>query len=116
MEQKIINFNTFKLTAIIDEDGTAWIAVKPIIDAIGLHADSAVLGIKNDEILGAIHGIRHGLDAANRSFPMVCLPIHHVHGWLFKIETAKVKTFYSCLSANVSLHFMSISWVHQEMW
>lgn len=90
MNTKIIKFHEEELLAVEVNEGW-YVAVKPIIDAIGLHADSAVKGIKNDEILGSSHAIYHVLDASGRQFPMVCLPIQHVHGWLFSIQAAKVK-------------------------
>lgn len=90
MKTEIIQFRNASLLVEVDENGTPWVAVKPIIDAIGLHADSALRGIKNDEILGSVHAVRRVRDAHNRGNDMVCLPIEHVHGWLFGIDASKV--------------------------
>lgn len=49
MKTEIINFKNAVIYAVVDEDGIIWVAVKTIADAIGLHADSAVRGIKNTE-------------------------------------------------------------------
>jgi|GEM_PF-2754678 hypothetical protein len=87
---EIIKFNKIHLQCFIDPDGSVHVALKPIINAIGLHADSAWLGIKNDPILGAKHSVRRGLDAKNRRFPMQTLPMQYVHGWLFQIDVSKV--------------------------
>lgn len=86
----IVKFHSTKIQCITDPDGTVHVALKPIMDAIGLHANSAWLGIKNDPILGAKHSVRRGLDAKNRQFPMQTLPIEYVHGWLFQIDASKV--------------------------
>jgi hypothetical protein len=86
----IVKFHSTKIQCITDPDGSIHVALKPIMDAIGLHADSAWLGIKNDSILGAKHSVRRGLDAKNRQFPMQTLPIEYVHGWLFSIDASKV--------------------------
>ena len=87
---KIVKFHQTKIQCIIDSDGTIQVALKPIMDSIGLHADSAWKSIKNDPILGAKHAVRRGLDAKNREFPMQTLPIEFVHGWLFSIDASKV--------------------------
>ncbi len=86
----IVKFHQTKIQCICDIDGTIHVALKPIMDAIGLHANSAWLGIKNDPILGPKHAVRRGLDAKNRLFPMQTLPIEFVHGWLFSIDASKV--------------------------
>jgi hypothetical protein len=86
----IVKFHQTKIQCIVDPDGSINVALKPIMDAIGLHADSAWKSIKNDPILGAKHGVRRGLDAKKREFPMQTLPIEYVHGWLFSIDSSKV--------------------------
>lgn len=90
-KSETIMFHQTEINCIIDPDGTIRVALKPIMDAIGLHADSAWKSIKKDPILGANHAVRHALDAQNRQFPMQTLPIEHVHGWLFGIDSSKVK-------------------------
>ena len=88
----IVKFHQTKIQCIIDPDGSIHVALKPIMDGIGLHADSAWKSIKNDPILGAKHGVRRGLDAKKRGFPMQTLPIEYVHGWLFSIDASKVSS------------------------
>lgn len=90
MKSELIKFHDTEILAV-ESNGQWWIAIKPIAEAIGLHADSAARGIRNDEILGATHTIQYVLDASGREFPMVCLPIQHIHGWLFSIQSGKVK-------------------------
>ncbi len=86
----VVKFHSTKIQCIIDPDGAIQVALKPIMDSIGLHADSAWKSIKNDPILGAKHAVRRGLDARKREFPMQTLPIEYVHGWLFSIDASKV--------------------------
>src|SRR5690606_6504773 len=57
---------------------------------IGLHYKSVHLKIKNDEILGGASCLRGMHDASGRVQRMVCLPIEHIHGWLFSIDVKKV--------------------------
>ncbi len=89
-ETKLVKFHDTKLICITD-NGVLMVAIKPICDAIGLHADSALNAIKKDEILGPEHGIYHVQVEENQSRKYITLPIQHVHGWLFSIQSAKVK-------------------------
>lgn len=94
----VIRFHDAELLGEQDGD-SVWIPVRPICEAIGIHTEKQTNRIKEDEILGPIHTVRYALDAANRQFPMVCLPIGYVHGWLFSIDPNKVR-------ANVKPHLL----------
>lgn len=72
------------------EENIVWIPVKPICDAIGVRAEDYIKAINQDEILSGVRALRPVRDASGRLQDMVCLPLHHVHGWLFSIQTAKV--------------------------
>lgn len=88
----IVKFHQTKIQCCIDPDGVVYVALKPICDAIGIHADKAYESIKRDKILGAKATVRWVLDAKKRKFPMQTLPIEFVHGWLFSIDASKVST------------------------
>lgn len=87
-----VTFHSTKLRCIVEPNGVILVPIRPICDAIGLHVDSAWSSIKNDEILGSVHALRHGRDSKNRKNLMTYLPIEHVHGWLFSIQTSKVSS------------------------
>lgn len=91
MKTEIILFEKNELVTVSDDNETIYVAIKPICDAIGLHADSAVRGIKNHPVLGAWHTVQHVMTDKNRAYPHSCLPIEYVNGWLFSIDINKVK-------------------------
>jgi hypothetical protein len=90
MKTEIIKFHESEIIAL-QEGADLLVAVKPICDAIGLNYSSAYTSIKNDEILGGAYAIRHTHDSSGRVQEMICLSIQHMHGWLFGIQTSKVK-------------------------
>jgi hypothetical protein len=79
------------ITCIVDVTGEIYVPIKPICDAIGIHAESALRSIKNDPILGDNHTVRLGYDTLGRQKQMYYLPIHMLNGWLFGIDVSKVK-------------------------
>lgn len=91
MENQIVVFNDQEILCLKTPDGTIWIAVKTLCQAIGLDADWAVRALKKHPVLGSTQCVHNVLDASGRMFPMVCLPLHLVNGWLFSIEIGKVK-------------------------
>jgi hypothetical protein len=90
MKTELIKFHDSEILAV-EVSGQWWIAIKPIAEAIGLNAQSAQRGIKNDEILGEVCTDQYAPDAKNVLQPMFCVPIEYIQGWLFGIETGKVK-------------------------
>jgi len=90
MKQEMIKFNGTSLLVTVDPDGTPWIAVKQVMEAIGLNVKSGVESLKNDEILGPATALRRVLDGQNRMFDMLCLPLHYFNGWLFSIQVSRV--------------------------
>lgn len=88
---EIIKFNNKELITV-DNGEKVFFAVKPVCDDIGLDADSAIRNIKNDEILGAEACIFNIQVGDNQGRNMVCLPIQLLNGWLFSIQSSKVKT------------------------
>jgi hypothetical protein len=90
MKSEIVKFQSSELICIkINE--RVYVAVKPICETIGLHADSAARSIKNDAILGSEHTVQHVQIGTNQSREYLLLPIEHIHGWLFGIDFKKVK-------------------------
>jgi hypothetical protein len=90
MKTELVKFHDTEILAV-NVDSQWWIAIKPIAEAIGLNADSAVRGIKNDEILGQLYTDQYTVGADLKQRSMVCLPIEYIQGWLFGVETGKVR-------------------------
>jgi hypothetical protein len=86
----VVKFHQSKISCSIDQTGQVWVGINPICEAIGLDVKRALLTIKQDTILGAKVSEQTLLDAKNRKFPMQCIPIEYVHGWLFLIQENKV--------------------------
>jgi len=87
---ELVNFNKTKIPCAIDADGSIFVGIRPICEAIGMDTKKAVLSMKEDTILKAKVTERYLLDASNRKFPMQCIPIQYLHGWLFSISENKV--------------------------
>jgi hypothetical protein len=76
--------------ACVQIDGEYYVAIKPISEAIGLRHDSALEGIKSDEILSQLYGVRRMVAGDNKEREMGCLPLAYLNGWLFTIDANKV--------------------------
>jgi hypothetical protein len=90
MKTEIVKFYDDEILASIDNNGRAYVAVRTIANLIGLHADSALTGIKNDEILCELLVEYRGTGADGKQYMMQFLPLDHVNGWLFSIALNKV--------------------------
>jgi hypothetical protein len=90
MKTEIVKFYDDEILASIDKNGRQYVAVRTIANLIGLHADSALTGIKNDEILCELLVEYRGTGADGKQYMMQFLPIDHVNGWLFSIALNKV--------------------------
>ena len=67
------------------------VVIKSIADAIGLHAQSALSSLRNDEILGKYLSERHVISSKKGPKKRIMMPIERVEGWLFSIDSKKVK-------------------------
>jgi hypothetical protein len=90
MKTEIVKFYEDEITAYVNENSRPYVAVRTMANTIGLHADSALTGIKNDEILSESLVEQHGTGADGKRYLMQFLPIDHVAGWLFSIDVNKV--------------------------
>lgn len=84
-----VNFHNQSLITL-QKDGIAYVAMKPICENIGLNWDAQRQRISRDEVLaqGAViitAPTKGGLQE------MLCLPIHYLNGWLFGVDTNRVK-------------------------
>ncbi|OOR87086.1 phage antirepressor N-terminal domain-containing protein [Moraxella bovis] len=84
-----VNFHNQSLLTL-QKDGIAYVAMKPICENIGLNWDAQRQRINRDEVLAQGTVIitaptKGGLQE------MLCLPIHYLNGWLFGVDTNRVK-------------------------
>ncbi|MGE4301961.1 MAG: phage antirepressor N-terminal domain-containing protein [Victivallaceae bacterium] len=90
MEQTIqIDFHDDKITVLV-ENGTPFIAIRPIAEAFGLVWSSQLRAIKNDEVLGTCVSHKN-TQVGSQKRRMVFLPLNLFHGWLFTINPAKCR-------------------------
>lgn len=84
--KKFIEFNG-QILHFVAIDGTYWIAIKPICDALEIEYTRAFKTIKSDPILSDVLAKQPMRDTKNRLQEMVALPEKYVYGWLFSIRS-----------------------------
>ena len=108
--EKFLEFNGKKII-FLSIEGTYWIALKPILEALNMDADRSIKNLKNDPILGSERSIqtvqtiviRKDIGSVNQPKPMMCLPEKYIYGWIFSLRsdsqelTAFKKTCYELL-------------------
>jgi len=88
-----IEFHGDYLTAIFDGE-TVWVAVKPIIENLGLKWEGQYRKIFADPVLSQVVGQKpttsKGKDGKVYQVEMLCLPLEYINGLLFKINPNKI--------------------------
>jgi hypothetical protein len=99
VEQKEIEFYGDAITAVLSEDGTVYVPIRPICDALGVAWDSQRRRIYRDPIL--TEGVKSvtvtvtDIDPSSRrphSSEMIALPLDYLNGWLFGMNADRVKS------------------------
>ncbi|MPW92202.1 hypothetical protein CPI14_08645 [Moraxella catarrhalis] len=84
-----VNFHNQTLITL-EKDGNHYVAMKPICENIGLSWNAQFERIKRDEVLS--EGIRMIRTPTKGGFQdVVCLPLTLLNGWLFGVDTNRVK-------------------------
>jgi len=81
-----LDFNG-KSISILLADGTWWIALKPICEALDINFDRQYKNLMDDEILSQLYAKQHTVGADDKLREMVCLPEKFIYGWLFSIRS-----------------------------
>jgi hypothetical protein len=84
--EKFLEFNG-KVIYFLAKDGTYWIAIKPICEALDVNFNAQYQNIKSDQILKAAYAVQHMQVDQVQVRKYVCLPEFYVYGWLFKIKS-----------------------------
>lgn len=82
-----INFHGTPIT-VIEKDGTQYVAMKPIVKAMGLHWGQQTENIKKDPVLSKVLVLHEYLTDGGKQ-QMLCLPLDFLNGWLFKIPATR---------------------------
>tara|TARA_R110002050_G_scaffold243066_1_gene379388 strand:+ start:11542 stop:12081 length:540 start_codon:yes stop_codon:yes gene_type:complete len=88
-QQKFLEFNG-KNIVFLDVEGTYWIALKPILDALEMDADRSIKRMKKDPILGparSIQTVQVPENSENQGRNMTCLPEKYIYGWIFSLRS-----------------------------
>lgn len=86
--EKFLEFNGKRISILL-ADGTWWVAVKPICDALDVSYSGQFERIQRHAILSQLFVKHEWLAADNRLREMVCLPEKYVYGWLFSVNSDK---------------------------
>ncbi len=89
MVSTIATINNSKIVVI--ENGEKRVAVKPICQALGIDYSRQLKKLKEDEILSSVVGAMPTTGTDGKTYEMVTIPFKFVFGWLFRINSAKVK-------------------------
>ncbi|AIT43378.1 phage antirepressor N-terminal domain-containing protein [Moraxella catarrhalis] len=85
-----VNFHNQTLITL-EKDGNHYVAMKPICENIGLDWASQLTRIKRDEVLNSVIVMITTTGADRKIYKMLCLPIQYLNGWLFGVDTNRVK-------------------------
>ena len=84
LHQKFLEFNGNKII-FLNAEGEYWIALKPILEVLGMDADSSIKTTKNDPFLGgwtSLQTVQVSKNGVNQGRKMVCLPEKYIYGWI----------------------------------
>ena len=84
--EKFLEFNG-KRISILNADGTWWVAVKPICEALGVDFEKQRERINRHPILSQLPTKRGVVAADGKIREMLCLPEMYIFGWLFCINS-----------------------------
>lgn len=80
-----ISFNNQSLITI-EQNGSHYVAMKPICENIGLSWEPQLLRIKRDNVLSSTMIVMIIVAEDGKKREMICLPIEYLNGWLFGID------------------------------
>lgn len=89
MENKICRINGIEIVAV-EKDGTVYVPIKPICEAIGIDDKAQRDKIQTDEFFSSTGGIIPSVGADGKSREMFCLQLKDTYGWLATINPGKV--------------------------
>ncbi|UYZ99669.1 phage antirepressor N-terminal domain-containing protein [Moraxella bovis] len=85
-----VNFHNQSLITL-QKDGVAYVAMKPICENIGLDWTAQRQRLVRDEVLNSTMVMITTVATDGKMRELLCLPIHYLNGWLFGVDTNRVK-------------------------
>ncbi len=95
IEQRTVEFYDDEITAVLAEDGTVYVPVRPICELIGVDWNGQRRRINRDPVLSA-ETVSVDVTSTQGSAPpqrrkMLCLPLDYVSGFLFGLNADRVR-------------------------
>ena len=85
-----VSFNNQSLITI-EQNGSHYVAMKPICENIGLSWEPQLLRIKRDNVLSSTMIVMIIVAEDGKKRERICLPIEYLNGWLFGIDINRCK-------------------------
>jgi hypothetical protein len=76
---------------VIENDNQKYVAMKPIVEALGLSWRDQQRIIESDPVLSSVKGVAPLTGNDGKIYNMVCLPLEYLNGWLFKVPASRYK-------------------------
>jgi len=89
MNKQVVKFLEFKGKNIVymSVDGTYWIAIKPVCEAISVNFNRQYQNIKSDPILSSEFAKQQIQIPGKQARYYACLPEEFIYGWIFSIRS-----------------------------
>lgn len=91
VEQRTVEFYGSELVAMRDHQGTIWVPLRRLCEAIGVAFNTQQRKIQDDPVMGESLISMPVVLADGRTFEMECLALKYVRAWLFGINANRVK-------------------------
>jgi hypothetical protein len=89
MQVKEITYRNNKIIGFLQQDGSTMVALRPIVEAIGLNWTRQASRVQADPKFNCTHMYTVGADGKQRD--MLCIPLKQVRMYLVSINSKKVK-------------------------
>lgn len=87
--QRFLQFNG-KNIIFLNVDGTYWIAINPICEALNIDASRSYKNAKKDPIIGpalAVQPVQVSKNGIKQVRNMTCIPEKYIYGWIFSLRS-----------------------------
>lgn len=76
---------------VVNKKNQKYVAMKPLVEGIGLDWKKQQELIKRDPVLSSVATITGVTGNDGKTYQMVCLPVHYINGWLFKVPASRYR-------------------------
>lgn len=90
IQKGTVTFNNRQLTTLKQGD-QVFVAMKPVVEGMGLNWDSQRKRIRRDPILSPVAVMMTGTGSDGKSYDLLCLPLDKLNGWLAGIDANRVR-------------------------